>query len=75
MSLVWLLVLGGVLYVAMQYLSTFQQMVRELNQMRSQCMKGGVSDESLRKNTGVMESMSDLKKSLLTALTHMKSNV
>lgn len=82
MSLIWLILAAMILYVAMQYLQTFRSMVQELNNMRSQCMNGGGggarrwdSDAEIGSGTAAFTgSMNDLKKTLLTALTQMKSN-
>lgn len=42
MSLVLLIVILVIAYIGWNYLKTFQQMVDELRQMRTQCIKSGV---------------------------------
>lgn len=88
MSLVWLIVIGLIAYVGLQYLRTFQDMVSELRDMRRTCIASGASGASGAggasgaSNAGIATSqkepialpMGDMKDRLVSVLSYLKTS-
>lgn len=75
MSLVWLIVIGIIAYVGMQYLRTFQDMVAELRDMRRTCMKSSGDTDSGVYTKQPTPIPGDLKERFLSILNYMKTSV
>lgn len=79
MGLILLIVIGGVLYVGLMYLRTFQRMVDELREMRFKCIKSGsdvgggsVTDSASASVSASPLSNGELKNSFVSMLSYLK---
>lgn len=76
MSLIWLIILGIIAYIGMQYLRTFQSMVAELRDMRLTCMNssGNASAISNTETESIPLPMGDMKDRLVSVLSYLKTS-
>lgn len=75
MSLVWLIVIGIVAYIGLQYLRTFQDMVAELRDMRRTCMKSSGDTDGVVNIKQASPIPGDLKERFVSILNYMKTSV